>query len=567
VCAAGTSAEDRLSSRTDKRRPISLTNKPRYFPTIVCALLVVATACTKTPAPLGIHFVDGGIIIENPDDSSESALPDIKTRHSLGADRELLISDWEAGDSYRFGAGGSKIAPVVAEIFALSSFDLGDANIDMPDTSLAFSADGRRLAIGSFGGDLLMTDPLAGDILWQKRIPDGFAKRLVFSADGKRLYVGSQSPDADLLALDAHKGKELWRVKLSEHVQSSRLPPGNDRYGIYELPAAQRMLLLPGDRLLIAASHAWTQADGERRNSGRVLLYGADGEQLAAWPTDGAAAVSIPALTASADGHQIAFACSLSAAPTAGEQHEPGGVYLLDYPAGASAFTLRWGGAPPPVDPYPTAMLWSALSLSPDGSVLMAGWADGRARFYPSDAQGPGLPPPLQEANPGLPLSIDGIPVASGVGFGSGARSGFAFQTTLSLVPWTADTSAESPPAPHPRADTLWVRDAGGAPLWSYSGPWSMGGLQMLDLPDDSARLYALAGSRSDTRKDLFGLLAWTLPAGPEPQPRLFRTQGPPFFELSAVATELGPLVAIVETPTHDKAGRRRGRYRVQVLR
>jgi sugar lactone lactonase YvrE len=509
-----------------------------------------------------LRFLDGAVVALGDVDAGarlQASGRELAPDRMLEGGSALWNTRWSPGVAHALNGGAAEVAPELPEAWTVTRIDLPDAGGDgaLPDTALAFSPSGEALAVGAFDGTVLVVDAWNGRERWRSRVPEGFAKRLAFSPDGRRLYVGAQSPRGSLRCLAAGDGSQLWERELAEHVQPSSRPRGRDRYGVYELPAAQRLLVLESGELLVAASHAWTLGDGQRRNRSRVLRYSPEGDLMRAWPPEGPMALSLVALSASEDGERIAFATSLSADPDPGESHVGGGIYLLD----EGGARLRFGGALEPVPPYRRALLWNALALSPDGRRLLAGWADGRARIYDTEAPGPGLPPPLAAHDRGLPIYIGPVPVASGVGFGLATDEHLVWQTTLSVVPWNARVAAETPPSPHPHANTLWVHDSDGELLGSYRGPWVFGGLAAT-----GDRLYALAGERPDDRHDLFAVLAFALK--PQLEPRLLwvkRFEAPPFFEMAVAPS--GGLVAVVETPLRRANGQRVGHYRVHVLR
>lgn len=77
-------------------------------------------------------------------------------------------------------------------------------------TLLAFSPDGKRLAIGSASGQLLIVPTAGGESVFERTFEKARVKKLVFTADGKTLYFGKAGDlpeDATLHALDVETGE------------------------------------------------------------------------------------------------------------------------------------------------------------------------------------------------------------------------------------------------------------------------------------------------------------------------------------------------------------------------
>ena len=121
--------------------------------------------------------------------------------------RVLVATDWSLGDTLTVG-GAEGTAPVQASCVGLFSEDLGDVQRlvamggEPPDTDLAWSPDGARLAVGSHTGEVLVLDGWTGTVLARKRLAETMVKHVVWSLDGATLHAAEQSPDANVMAID-----------------------------------------------------------------------------------------------------------------------------------------------------------------------------------------------------------------------------------------------------------------------------------------------------------------------------------------------------------------------------
>lgn len=198
----------------------------------VLVWLTMACAVDEVPgsAPAALHFVRGGV---------------------LDAAGHLVEMEWKPGESVTV-AGVTTVAPKLAECVALGSVPLGDmsrmvvAGAPAPDTDLAFSPDGSRLAIGSFGGEVVVVDVATRAVVARRQLAEAMVRRVAWSEDGATLYAGEQSPDATLHALDSGTLVDRWTVDLADRVGHSALPAGEDLYGVYTLPGIYGLDVLPG---------------------------------------------------------------------------------------------------------------------------------------------------------------------------------------------------------------------------------------------------------------------------------------------------------------------------------
>ena len=222
--------------------------------------------------------------------SVETAPEVVFLRDAVRIGDQIQPLDWSPGEEH-FGAR----APRRAECLPLFSVDLGDtASLaavggSAPDTALAFSPDGALLAVGSYLGEVLILDGWTGEVRARRRLAETMVKQVAWSEDGQTLYAAEQSPDAYVHAFDRSLDP-VWKLRLADRVGSSPAPPPDSLYGVYDLPAAYGLVVLPGGDLLVSATHGWNGEEG-RLNRSQVLRISSTGEVLAAWPPEPANAL------------------------------------------------------------------------------------------------------------------------------------------------------------------------------------------------------------------------------------------------------------------------------------
>lgn len=504
-------------------------------------------ACASPPVDDPV-FVRGGVIGREGDGPA------------LADGRRVVAVDWTAGAPTP--AAGGAVAPTRAECVPLYSVGLGDtarlaaAGGEAPDTSMAFSPDGRWLAIGSWRGEVVVVDGWTGAVRARRQLAETMVKQVAWSPDSATVYAGEASPDAYVHALDPATLTSRWTVRMADHVGTSAPPAGEDVYGVYTLPAVFGLGVLPDGDLIVVASHAW-RPDGAQVNATRVLRLGPDGAPKAAWPADGPLDATVLHLRLDGPGGRAAFVVSRSASglPPAGVTVD--GVYVLDT---ASLAVVSVHTTPPLAPHFQRALVWDALDVSVAKDALLMGFYDGRVRVVGLDDR------PRVDIDPGAPVMAGDVPIGASVGWAALVGDGFAYTTSGTMIPFGVATPSLRPPMAHPRENGLWVAGLDGAARWSWTGEAHVEGLTVA--PDGRTLVVGGGARQSDDRRDLFG--AYVFDAGGAPRSGAERliavcpTAAPVFFR-HAVAPD--GRIALAEHPFRAADGSVAGVYQVTVVR
>lgn len=539
--------------------------KHRFFRLLLGVWLLSVTASCQSPAPaeapVSTHFVRSGLLVEGTLGQVEvfaQGRPLPVRRLDLPDKRQLLTFAWTPGGAYEVMVGSVRSAltaparPEPAQVFTLPlEGDAARASSALVDASLAFSPDGRTLAVGTLFGQLSVLEVPSGKPRFTKTFPEGMVKKLAFSPDGATLYVGEQSPQGLFHALDARSGEERWHFRLADELEPSVLPPGEDRYAIYFLPGVYDLKVTAAGEVVVAGTHSW-QAGGQWHNRARLYVFSPAGDVLWRFPEQGPLDGTLVSLALDGTGRHAVVSVARSATTPKGTlpQLSPG-VYGLNL----AERVATWGHVFTPLLPhFKDVYLWQALALSADGSSALAGLGDGRVFVLDATQKGPSSRV-VATLDAGTPVDVAGVPVASPVSWALAAGSTLYAQTNTSNLPFGTSATAKTAPAPHPGARTLYALDEQGRPLWRYQAPFVCSGLAS---DAQGALLLTTTSDAGDgSRTDRNGLLL--LDARPElaSDARVlftWPTSGPLFFQ-PAISPD-GLWLAGVETPARKDDGK-----------
>ena len=496
-----------------------------------CLALLILSGCGSPPPQDAPIFVRDGQILSG------------KGSINLPGDRHLVEGPW------------SENAPHQAECVPLFHAPLEDmsrlaaSGAPAPDTAMAWSPDGQVLAVGTFGGFVRLIDGWTGKERAARQIAEGMVRELVWSKDGKSLYIGEQSPDALVAELNPIDLATRWSVRLADDIETSPLPAADDIYGPYSLPGVYTLKLLENGDLLVVGAHGWTPASGQRQNRSRMYRLSPSGQVLARWPSDKAAdAVLLHPVNM---GDNLLLSISRSAAGT-NPDLPIGGVALFDL----GTLAMKWARRFPVLAPhFKEVFIWDGLGLGRE--LAMAGLGDGRVFLLNLQGEEKAL------LTPGVPIQAAGVPIATGVGFGtivSDSEDRAYFVTTGTNIPFGSADPMARPPSAHPAQNTVHAVDATGKALWSRQLEHASVGIAVS--PDTQEITVAAGPRQTDTRTDLFGAVILDRSSG---QVRATcATEGPAHFRIAYGPD--GRRIAVSESP-YLQDGSVKAQYQITVFR
>ena len=514
--------------------------------------LLFVLSCAPDPPVGELVFVRDAVL-------APAAAIDGGVRVGLG--RTLVTTPWLPGHTVTVGSL-TAIAPRQPSCVPLFHVDLGDLSRHTatggvpPDTAIAPSPDGGRFAVGTYLGEVLVADGFTGEVVARRKLPEALVKAVTWSADGQRVYAAEQSPDAMVHALDATSLAVRWSVRLADIVGSSPFPDGQDRLGVYELPAAYGLEALEGGDLLVVPLHSWNDREGTKRNRSQVLRLSSEGQVRSTWPTEPADAV-LKHPRVDHEAGLVVVTVTRSAEGPAPSDLPIGGVQVLRLADLEPVMACQT----PILEPYFTeAFIWQALDVSGDLGAVLTGYGDGRVRIVSLDGT------ELAALHTGAPVMAGEVPIHAAVGWGVFAGRGAVYSTQSTHIPWGAASPELRPPSAHPNENALFRIDPTGGLKWTWSAHYA---LQGLSVTADEGTLVVGAGARqTDDRRDAFGALVFDLGGpergGAERLQAFCPTESAVFFEHVAMSDGR---VAVTEYPDADQDGRVRGTYRLTVLR
>jgi outer membrane protein assembly factor BamB len=495
----------------------------------------------------------------------------------LGPDRLWLDLEWLPGQHWRVELTRSgrreclnltaplKPSPLLVASIGLEDVDYTGPNSGgSPNTEVSFSPDGKRLAIGSYGGWLRVVECRGGREVFSRKMAEGMVKRIVWSRRKGRqvLFVGEQSPDGFLYCLDAESGDEIWRYRTADDVDTSTVSADDSRNRIYNLPGIYQLRALDNGDLLAVSTHGWYKAD---QWISKCVVYGfsgEDGRRKWRWPRKDTFPHSITWFGASDSGGVLAFTPHRVRPAEGKHPVYPGGLF---YCLNGENGKLLWKYAIPPLKPYySSAGTWQGICVAPDGRHLFLGLNDGRAMLFSDKPRRP--PAPLWVRNLGTPVMVGDVPVTSAVNYASMTNNAVYLGLPNSIIPSSAGSQRNRRPTPHPMSNYLVALDMRGRILWNWH---SQGTAQGVFVSGDGRWVAtAVTSGRTTPDLNLFGLTLFdTARPGGGANKLVFHlpTMGPLHFQ-GAVSPK-GRYLAVSEFPySRDEGKTIYGRYQVHII-
>ncbi len=564
-------------------------------------LLVFVQGCTREQAGVQVYFVRDGLAVEltglkmvTVSSEGREVCKWLKGGAAEGAvlfaDKKLFLPlQWRPGEKYSVEVRSRDTrfmkevtAPLKPSPMLIQRVDLEKVipfSIDegvAPDTFVKFSKDSKYLAIGSFHGYLRVVEVRTGSVVLSKKIAEGVVKCIGWGEiDGQRvLYVGEQSPDGYLYCLDAMTGREIWKYRLADDIETSRPERENDRYAIYKFPGVYQLKVLPDGDVVVVGTHGW---DNEGKRLYRCLVYRFDGRTGRIkwrWPAGGPLPYSLTWFDMSAGGEKLLLLTSAWRPPERTDsRYGNGTLYCLNGRTGE----VFWEYRVPPLRPYyETAGAWQGVALSRDGRYAAVGLNDGRGMFFDTEGavkvEGKRFLQnrPLWIRDIGTPVLIGDIPVSAYISYARVGSDAVYFVLPGTSIPSGAVKGKVQKPAPHPAAEQLYAFGFDGTLKWKWK---SYGSMQGIYLSSDGRWLFTvnavagMSGSRRGGMTSFFGATLFDTSrkgSGIDKLLYLYPTEGPVFFMADISAD--GMYIALVEVPFTDDMGTNKGRYRVHII-
>jgi len=358
------------------------------------------------------------------------------------------------------------VGPVVVLRETLEDVHAGSVTAgEEPDASLSFSADGRMLAVGTFGGYARVFDTGSGKRVFEKRLAGAVVKRVAVSPDDTRVYAGEMSYDGFVAAFDLATEKELWRFRLADELRTSTPARPDNFFALYSYPQAYAMRAV-GDDLIVDGLHSWDDA-GQPRHLSRLYRFdGRTGKVIWRYPEDAPLPRNISWFDV--DGEHLVFGAYQWEKPAAGDAEPQAAVGLLDPATGKLLDRQVFE----PLAPFfSTVPMWYGLALDETGEAAV-GLMDGRAailRVSPSGDAGHPTFGVVRKMDLATPVEVTGVPIHAGVGWAASSGRTLFLLTDGRLVAPSASAQGKLARADHYNSNTLFAFDGPtGKLLWQW---------------------------------------------------------------------------------------------------
>jgi outer membrane protein assembly factor BamB len=430
-----------------------------------------------------------------------------------------------------------------------------------PDASLSFSADGRLLAVGTFGGRLRVFDTESCRCVFERRMPGAVVKRVAVSPDNARVYAGEMSYDGFVMAFDLVTKKELWRFRLADELRTSTPAKPDDFFAIYSYPQAYAMRAVHDD-LIVDGFHSWNDAGRPRHLSRLYRFDGRTGRAVWRLPEDAPLSRNISWFDL--DGSHLVFSAYQWEKPAAGDAEPQAAVGLVDLASGKLLDRQVFEPLAPFFDTVP---MWYGLALDETGEAAV-GLMDGRAAILRVRSAGDGGHPTLgvvRKMDLATPVEVTGVPIYAGVGWAASSGRMLFLLTDGRLVAPSASAQGKAARADHYNSNTLFVFDGPtGKLLWQWKLTTTAEGVAA------GKGIVAVSTQQSYSSDDPmdYGVTVFDASAPGTPVEKMryrYPTAGP--IVALAVSPD-GKTIAAVEAPVRLSDGMTViGKYRLHILR
>ena len=514
------------------------------------------------------------LIIREGSEPAEEIFPDW-----IDDQRALATYDWKPQTPYHLALQwtegslfeGDATAPLKPLPYRIRTIELDEplsllANLQRPatPTTIAFSTDGKQLAIGTDAGHLTIINPLTGDQIWKTRISEGYAKHAAFSPDGNRFYIGEQSPDGFIYAYDLSTTKPtlLWKYRMANDIDTSNPQNPDDVYAWVQYPGPYRISTTEGGDLLVIGNHSWTKEGVGLKKAQLYRFNGETGTLKWKWPSDQPLPMTISWFDYSRDGKIVALLAYKRGGEEVGD-FKSGTLYVINGETGETAWEYTFD----PLKPYfEEVTFWRGVSTSPDGEFINVTTDDGRAFIFNATPE-PAEAELLWETNLTTPLEVSGIPIIATNGTIAATNDFALFVTGDTFIPYHLQKGAQQPPSAHPNGMTLLAHTWSGEKAWQWTLENMPQGLQV----DGTGRYAVISVSKrgGNIEEQLHGVSVFDLTAeggGLSKYLYTYRTEGQLPYDTIDISAN-GQFIALIETPIAMPDETVRGRNRVHIIR
>ena len=603
--------------------------------------LLIASPIYGFAADMNIVWTRTGAVLETEHDitgelkvkvlAQTETLP--ATALQLNPKQILVQCAWKQNQNYRVtltsDAGASVVetrTPLKPVLYPIQTIALDGmlslmANLRRPaqPTTVAFSADGKHVAIATDAGHLAIVAALTGELVWKTRISEGYVKHVAFSTESpdsvpSRLYIGEQAADGFIYAYAVSTSQEkphstvaresgpreeqshspvargpvprdekphssvargpvsrdekrdyqpLWKYRTADDIETSTPPDAGSVYAWVQYPGPSRMLTLADGDVLVASVHSWTKDNVPMKKSQLYRFDGETGTVKWKWPADGALSKVLRWFDVSADGKTLALVADASGKGN-------GSLVVINVETG----TERWHATFEPLKPYFEGVtFWRGVGITPDGKFINVTTDDGRAFIFDAEARIQNAPTekenesePLWHQNLATPLEVSGVPIIATSGTIGATDAAALFVTGTTYIPYHLQKGAQRPPTAHPNGMTLFAYSWEGEKVWQWQLENMPQGLRI----DAAGRYAILAVSKrsQNPNESLHGVSLFDLEAegsGLAKYLYTYRTEGQLPYDTLAISAD-GTFIAVVEVPLVLPDETVRGKNRVHIL-